>query len=254
MEWIKQSHQKSLLGQLLVNKKLISEQQLAEAIDLQRKTGQRLGDIFADWNLITQRQIQGALRKQRNLRLTATIATALLAPIQVYAATTAPVPDTQSTTQTSSASSRQNGLRALTEQELSEISGQGILIDNLSDWLNLSTKFGSGQTSQNMVSGLLNLTPKQSSGLQILGDLATLMNPLMLFLDAKTAVKDVVYDPANAATMVNKDGSITLSMPSSIGEISFQNIRVEGTTGPSFGSIDIKNINLTGTTVTLKAN
>jgi hypothetical protein len=39
---------KSMLGQLLVKQKLITEEQLASAIELQRKTGQRLGDIFAE--------------------------------------------------------------------------------------------------------------------------------------------------------------------------------------------------------------
>jgi hypothetical protein len=254
MEWIKQGHQKSLLGQLLVNKKLISEQQLADAIDYQRKTGQRLGDIFVEWNVITQRQIQRMLRKQRNVRLAATIATVLLAPIQTYAATAAPAPVTQISTQTSSSAQRQNSLRVLTEQELSDISGQGILNDTLDDWLNLSKQFTNSLASQNSLSTSLHVMPQPPSGPELLANLAKLMNPLLLLLDAKTTIKDVVYDPANAAAVINKDGSISLSMPSSIGEISFQNIRVTGSTGPSFGSIDIKGINLAGTTVTLKAH
>ncbi len=114
MEWVKQSHQKSLLGQLLVDKKLVSEQQLTQAIDQQRKTGQLLGDIFAEWNIITQRQIQSVLIKQRTLRLTASIATALLVPIQAYAAVT-PVPVTVSSSQSTSGSQKTSSLRALTE-------------------------------------------------------------------------------------------------------------------------------------------
>lgn len=256
MDWIKQSHRKSLLGQLLVDKKIISEQQLAEAIDYQKKTGQRLGEIFTQWNILTNQQIESMLRKQRNVRLAAAITTALLAPLQVFATTAAApvVPITQTTTQTtSSASQRQSGLRPLTEEELSSVSGQGLLNDNLSEWLKLNSEFSYKAPNQNLSNNSLNLMSKSTSGLQVLGDLATLLNPLLMFLDAKTTVKDVVYDPLHAAAVVNKDGSITLSMPSSIGEIRFDNIRVEGsTTGPSFGSIDIKNINLSGTTVTLR--
>jgi hypothetical protein len=253
MEWVKQSHRKSLLGQLLVDKKLISEQQLAQAIDHQRKTGQLLGDIFAEWNIISQRQVQSVLRKQRGLRLTATIATALLAPLQAYAAVV-PAPVTLSSTQTSSASQRQSGLRALTEQELSETSGQGVLDDTLGEWLNLSKTFSYNVATQNMLKGQLDLIRQPNSGLKVLGDLGKLMNPVLSMLDANTTMKDVVYDTADAASIVNKDGSVTLSLPSSIGEISFQNIRVKGSTGPSFGSIDIRGIDLRGTTITVKSH
>jgi hypothetical protein len=65
-------------------------------------------------------------------------------------------------------------------------------------------------------------------------------------------MKDVVYDPSSSTAHVNKDGSITLRLPSTIGELSFKNIRVgNATSGPSFGSIDISNIDLRGTTITV---
>lgn len=251
MEWLKQNQKKSLLGQLLVSKKLISEQQLTEAIQLQKQTGQRLGDIFAEWNLISQRQIQGILRKQRTLRLTATIASSLLAPIQAYAAVV-PAPVTQMT-QTSN-SQGQNNWRTLTEQELSEISGQGILDDTLNDALNHHPQNDNNRHLQNVHHQQVNVQQHRDPGLQVLGSVAKLMNPLLMMLDAKTTIKDVVYDSANAAAVINKDGSITLNLPSSIGEMKFENIRIKGSTGPSFGSIDIKGIDLRGTTLTIKSH
>jgi hypothetical protein len=53
--------------------------------------------------------------------------------------------------------------------------------------------------------------------------------------------------------VVNKDGSVTLRLPSTIGEIRFDNIRVgKATSGPSFGSISLHDIDLRGTTITVK--
>jgi hypothetical protein len=225
MGWLRQSHEKSLLGQLLVERRLISEEQLAQAIEHQRRTGQRLGDIFAEWNLVSQQHLRDVLRAQRNLRLAATLATALLAPLEAFAVAPAAAP--QSVVR--SVEEDAHGMQAMTEDDLERISGQG--------WSDLVVQ---GVKSQG-----------KDSGVKVLGDIARLMNPLLGFLDADVTMKDVVYDPANAAATVNQDGSITLRMPSSIGEIDFDNIRVKGTHGPSFGSVAIRSIDLTGTTVTL---
>ena len=253
MGWINDSQQKSRLGQLLIDRKLISEEQLAKAIAHQRKTGQRLGDVFAEWNLISRRQIDSIMRKQRSLRLTASIAAALLAPIQVYA-TVASAPVAPITAQVSSTAQKQGGMRLLSEKELSETAGQGILDEAMGDWLNLNQHFSYNLATQNALGHQLDLLQKPTSGLKVLGDLAKLMNPFLMLLDSKMTIKDVVYDPGTAASVLNKDGSITLSLPSSIGQISFENIRVRGSTGPSFGSIAINGIDLRGTTVTVKAN
>ncbi len=253
MGWIAQSHRKSLFGQLLIDKKLVSEAQLAQAIEHQHRTGQRLGDVFAEWNLISQKQIDNLLRKQRSLRLAATIATALLAPLQSYASVaTAPMAPVNS--QSSSNSDKHGGMRMLTEKELSETAGQGLLDEALGDWLKLNQQFSYNLVTQNAMGHQLDLLQKPNSGLKVLGDLGKLMNPVLMMLDSKIAIRDVVYDADSAATVVNEDGSITLSLPSSIGEISFENIRVRGSSGPSFGSIAIKGIDLRGTVVTVKAH
>jgi len=256
MNWLKQNQTKSQLGQLLLKKKLISEDQLNAAIDLQKTSGQRLGDILTQLGLVSQRQIQGMLRKQRTIRRMATIVAALLAPVQVYAASVAPVPVTQ--TETSPTEQKQHGVRELNESELSDVAAQGVLDDVLSDYLNLNgSAHGSANSNlsaQNMLNGSFSNIAKQNAGLQAAVGLVTMMDPLLGLLSMTTTIKDVVYNPASAASVINPDGSITLNLPTSIGEISFQNIRVMGSTGPSLGSIDIKDINLAGTTVTLKAH
>ena len=62
----------------------------------------------------------------------------------------------------------------------------------------------------------------------------------------------MIYDPENAKAVVNRDGSVTLRLPSSIGELSFRNIRVKGDTeGYSMGSIVIRGIDLRGSSITV---
>lgn len=226
MGWLKQNQQKSLFGQLLVKQKLISEEQLAKAIEQQRATGQRLGDIFAEWNIITQQHVQEALRKQRNLRMVASLATALLAPMEAYAVEALP---TIAITTPVVLGRSQPGMQLLTEDELGETAAQG-LSDELVHHVQKQVK---------------------DKGLEVIGDVAKLINPVLGFLQSDVSMKDVVYDAANAAAAINKDGSLSLRLPSSIGEINFQNIRVRGSEGPSFGSISIRGIDLTGTTITL---
>jgi len=252
MNWLKENHKKSQLGQLLLKKKLISEDQLKRAIDLQKNTGQLLGDIFTELDIVTQRQIQSILRKQRNLRRAAAIVTALLGPMQISAAIAAPVPVEQ--TQTSSPTPQQGSLRMLNEEELAEVVGKGVLDETLSDWLNLKGSANNTLALQNLTNPSFNMNAKQNTGLLILGDLVTVMDPLLALFSAQIAARDVVYNPANAASTVNPDGSITLSLPSSIGELSFNNIRVMGSTGPNMGSVEIRGIDLAGTTVTLKTH
>ncbi|WP_295994016.1 hypothetical protein [Rugamonas sp.] len=226
MGWLSGNQKKSMLGQLLVKQKLISQAQLAQAIEKQRSTGQRLGDIFAEWNIITQQHVQDALRKQRNLRLAAAIATSLLAPLEGYAAEA--LPAIAIATPVILAHNKA-GMQMLTEDELSGAAAQGLGDDLVA---RIRQQVG-------------------SNGIDVVGDMAKILNPVLGFLDADSSMKDVVYDPGKAAATINKDGSMTLSLPTSIGELNFANIRVKGSDGPSFGSISIKNIDLTGTVITV---
>ncbi len=233
MEWFSQNQQQSRLGQILVKKKLISDEQLKKAIARQASTGERLGDILTDWNVVTNQHIQAALRAQRNLRLAASLVTAMLAPLQAYAASPTAVPVTQST-QTDTAAQPKKGMAAMSDADMDGVSAQGLN----NELLELVTKDHTGK----------------GDGVQVLGKMAKLMNPLLAFLEADTSMKDVVYDPNKAAAVVNPDGSITLSLPSSIGEISFKNIRpvaAGSVGGPSMGSITLRDIQFNNTKITI---
>jgi hypothetical protein len=80
MELFAQTQQKSRLGQILLDKRLVSQEQLSKAMEQQATTGERLGDILTQWNVVTQRHIESALRAQRNLRLVASLVTAMATP------------------------------------------------------------------------------------------------------------------------------------------------------------------------------
>ncbi|TFW19734.1 hypothetical protein E4L96_11365 [Massilia arenosa] len=264
MDWLYQNDKRSQLGQILLGKKLISEDLLNKAIEEQGRSGKRLGEILADWKVITDRQIQSAIRRQRNLRLAAGVATALLGPLQAYAAV-AVAPAAAVAVRSLNSEKEDRGaaegagtggsMRPLTDEELGSIAAQGIPEQALQEQarhaeMQLSYLNAHGtQIDPARAAASIMQTP---DGMRVLTEMSKIFNPLSMLLGATTTVKDVVYDPANSVSHINKDGSITLRLPSTIGEISFKNIRVAGaTSGPSFGSIDIKNIDLRGTTITV---
>ena len=252
-DWMTRNPDRSRLGQILIEKKLISQEQLDAAIRAQARSGRRLGEILADMKLITQAQVRGAVRRQRNLRMAAALATALLGPLHAYAAVAA-APAAAVSTRLPGEREGVRGMRALSDAELGEVVAQGRDDDALRDQarqaeLRLIALAGQGG-QQGLQTALQHTLP--NDGVRVLGELAAVFNPLALLLSADTTVRDVSYDPANSHATLNRDGSVTLRLPSTIGEISFRNIRVGSQPGPTFGSIEIHDIDLRGTTISVK--
>lgn len=209
----------SRLGQLLIDKGLINAKQLDAAIAQQLLSKKRLGETLVEQGLISERQLAKALKKQNSLRLTATLLAALLSPFQMASA------DIQRQQTSSSISQLQtpHGMQALSDSEMSGISAQG-LTDALR---NISASAGKGDD------------------LGTVSQLAKLLIPVLDGLDAETSMRDVQYDTSNLTSTLNADGSINLRLPSSIGELRFDNIRVAGASaGQSFGSVAIQDIDL----------
>lgn len=80
------NQQHSRLGQILINKGLISAAQLDAAIQAQLSNHKRLGETLIEQGLLSERQLKKALKKQTNLRLAATLVAALLSPFQMASA------------------------------------------------------------------------------------------------------------------------------------------------------------------------
>lgn len=251
MNWLIQNRHKSQLGQILVGKKLISEDQLARAIAEQDRTGQRLGEILAAWKVITEAQVRLAIRRQRKLRLAATVAAALLGPLQAYAAVAAAP---AALVAPRAPGFDRGALRPLSDEELGDVAAQGRDDDALREHaLRADLRLAALALEAGQASRAVQPHGGAGDGVQVLGELAQVFHPLSKLIGGQVSISDVEYDPANSSAVLSKDGSVTLRLPSTIGEISFKNIRVgSAASGPSFGSIDIRNIDLRGTTITIK--
>ncbi|MDF3932636.1 hypothetical protein [Pseudomonas citronellolis] len=211
--------QNSRLGQILVHKGLISAAQLDQAIQLQLRNGLRLGETLIAQGWISERQLKRALKKQNNLRLAATLVAALLGPFQLASADIQRQPPLSSQSQQLG----QRGLKPLSDSEMSDVSAQGF-----------------DETLQSLF-----VNAEAGNGVGAVKQLARLVMPVLDSLQAETSMKDVVYDTEHMASSVNSDGSINLRLPSSIGEMRFDNIRVAGApTSQSLGSLSLQDIDL----------
>lgn len=158
---------------------------------------------------------------KRDLRCAAILAVALLAPLQASAieSRTAEL-------------DRGSGMQKLSENDLRDVSARG-LADRFLE-----------RVSKYATNGF---------AVEVLGDMATLLNPFAgpfagLF-DADVSYKDAVFNPNFPSMLVDRDGSVLIRLPVSIGEISIRNIRIRGSNGASFGSITIRDLNFYGSTI-----
>ena len=59
--------EKVRLGEILVQQKLLSEEQLQFSLSEQKRTGRKLGRVFIENGFVTEEQISGALARQLNI-------------------------------------------------------------------------------------------------------------------------------------------------------------------------------------------
>lgn len=168
--------------------------------------------------------------KKYPFRLQLILAIATLALPDAYAVKPEVLRDT---VKVASASQSLGGWRTLNEEELRTVSAQGLAEDRLFQRLSMYASSG--------------------FSVEVLGDMATVLNPVRSLLDADTTFTDAVFNPINPTVIIDKNGSFMVRIPDTIGTISFDNIRVRGSNGKSFGSVTINNIDVRGTTIRVTA-
>ncbi len=227
-----QAAAKSRLGLLLVRKRLITEQQLDDALKVQLKTSKRLGEVLIEQGILTPKQLQKALKKQSRYRFIAAFIAMILGPMS-FGAFASQSNSTQTTDQTSSTQvDHYQGLKALDDDSLADISGQGLNSPE--------------QAFSNLLASAQGITGEHENELSELGplnDLMSALNPIASMFDSDVTIKGVKYNSTKPRQIINEDGSIEFSLPEEIEEIAFKNMRVKGAdTQNSLGDIIISNV------------
>lgn len=232
-----ESEFKSRLGLMLIDKGLITDKQLHEALKLQNLSGSRLGEILVGKGWVTQRQLNRSLQKQSRVRMIATVAAVLLGPLQPFMAQAATEQVTSSVQVEAGKSHNAMRLQALDDSALGAVSAQG------------------AQTHYNKLLDIVNNAAggQQADGNNIeqIETLTKLLFPGLDLLEADVEVTGVEYAQDNSIN-INQDGSIGLKMPTKIQGLAFKNIRVKGAEGQHMGDLFITGINLEGTSVKVK--
>ena len=228
MSSIRQSQvvQKSRLGSLLIKKGFITEQQLSEALRQQRETGQMLGEVLIAKGLITTGQLQKALRKQSRYRLVAAFTALFMGPVAPMAFGAGGGAVQQSNqSYTSQRIAQSMGLQAISDEELGEVSAQGV--EDL--WVNV----------------------ENADGVALISDLAQVILPATQLLEANVAIDGVSYDNGKGVEM-QADGSFKIKLPTHIEKISYDDIRVKGSSADqSFGSLEMTGVSFGNTELTV---
>jgi len=225
---------KSRLGALLVRKNLITQAQLEDALVNQVDTGQKLGEILISNGLVSERQLAKALRQQTRVRHVAATLALLVAPFQPFLAHAQKIEDNSTNLDKVELHvSNENfgfGLEPLDDDELSDISAQGIADDYQ-------------RRAQNQFRDKDDEDAQKQAVLDTVKKLTGSALPFGEILDADVTIGEFEFDQTRSQVTMLADGAIELAMPTRISEISLANIRPKGeTTGPSFGSVSMKNI------------
>ncbi|AOY87868.1 pilus assembly protein PilB [Marinobacter salinus] len=225
--------EKSRLGRLLINRGYLSEVQLEEGLNLQRETGQRLGEVFIQCGWVTEKELYRVLKHQARYRNTAALVTMVALPFQPLVSFAA-----SNNAEAARASDpagelfEAGGLAPLTEDELSEVSGQadpGLLqrVASVSAMVPGTTD-ESQESSVDVIEGI-KLT-------------AHIFVPVLNFLDSDLTISGVHYRDGEPSYSVRKDGALMLAFPERIEEIRMDNIRVSGNHSPSMGNVSINDV------------
>lgn len=232
--------EKSRLGRLLVNRGLIDEQQLEQALAAQRSSGSRLGELLVAKGVISERDLARALKHQSRYRNTAAFVAMFTLPLQpvVTLAATAPSP-ASATTQSAQMLSKQ-GFAPLTEDDLSDISARSGLMAHAGALTSMAEDADSGE-------------PVEADPVEGIELAAHTFVPILNFLDSDLTISGVHYRGGEADYTVLADGGLRMALPERIDTITMNNIRVSGSRGASLGNVSLHGIRFSeGSHVTVR--
>jgi hypothetical protein len=198
---------------------------------VQLKTHQRLGEVLIEQGLLSERQLDKALKKQDRTRVIAAFMAMILGPMSfgAFASHSSSSQSEQASANVQSNADRYQGLKPLNDSDLENIQGQGF--DHTQAVLASLIQQVAGENAEDI------------NGLGALDDVLTLINPLASMFDAEVTVKGVKYNNQNTQQVMHEDGSIELKLPSEIEEIAFKDLRVKGSGADRvFGDIVISDI------------
>ncbi len=228
---------KSRLGLLLIKKGLINQRQLDDALKFQITSGLRLGEVLIEQGFLTERQLQKALKKQSRHRFIATLMAMILGPMS-FGAFAGGSSTSQTQDQTSSSQvDHYQGLKALDDNDLDDIQGQGF------DDMKMALQSLQANVPMPDKNPQLDEQTNSLNDLGPLNDVMKALNPMASLFDADVTVSGITYHENQPRQIIHEDGSIEFSLPKEIAEIAYKNLRVKGADSQhSLGDIVISNI------------
>ena len=235
--------EKSRLGRLLVNRGYLSDCQLAEGLQLQRQTGQRLGEVFVQSGWITERELHKVLRHQARYRHAAALVTMVVLPFQpmISFAANSHGGNDQGLTDAGQMIS-EGGFKPMTDADMAGVSAQGD-----------AALFGHFEQVSSMPAGAQGVPDASDPGsIEALKLATNVLVPLLNFLDSDLTISGVHYREGVPQFAIRKDGGLELALPERIEQIRMDNIRVGSS--PSMGNITISDVRFSaGSSMTIRA-
>ncbi len=250
---------KSRLGELLVRKGLISQDQLQKALLTQRETGARLGEILLGLGWLSERQLQRALTRQKSYRYAIAVVAAVSAPLSPLLSAAAATVDEPAAA--ASVLTQRSTLKALDDSSMEQVSGQSGLAINST--LVMKQQSQSPQTASTTTSSnsSLNqfvqaLTPNTQSNDAV--HMAINAVKAVLPLQADVQINGMTFangsdtpPPTTFQQDPNGGLSVNVAVPTHIDSIVFNNIQVQGQApgSPTMGDLAIVGIDMHNTQV-----
>ncbi len=217
-----EAYQKSRLGRILCEQGYVSESELDKAIREQQSNGKRLGEVLVDTGIVSRWQLRRALSRQTRLRFAASLAVALLNPIQLAHGDAATAHfDTP------------HGINEW-ERDESAAAEEPLLPEQ---------KLARSKVEENLA--------HDETSIRVASQLVKMVMPVLNQLESGYHTpegerkNDIDYDVDDAKAEIHPDGRIRLSIPSSVGMLRFDNIRLSGASSYNGGAISLSEVDLT---------